>query len=81
MELQTILNWSLGLLGTIASGMAGYAIRSFADLRNADMALTEKVHDLAVIIAGMQQRQEETERFRADVREQLQYIVSRLDKQ
>jgi hypothetical protein len=77
---QTLINWALGIVATLGGGAIGWLARSFASLRDADSKLTDKVHDLAVLVAGMQQSQIDTMNFRKEMRDQLQYIISRLDK-
>jgi hypothetical protein len=52
---QTLINWALGIVATLGGGAIGWLARSFASLRDADSKLTDKVHDLAVLVAGMQQ--------------------------
>lgn len=75
-DLQTAVNVLVAFLGL----GVGWLAKALAELRKADADLVTHVHELAVLVAGLQQYQADTAAFRADVRAQLQYIVERLDK-
>ena len=71
---QAVINWALGAATGIVGALVGYLIRT-------DKELAEKVHALAIIVAGMQQAQQDTLAFRQEMRDQLRYIIARLDKE
>ena len=76
---QWLINWLLGAM-LMALGWALKSVHtSLRDLSKADQEMVQQVHSLALIVAGLQQFQEDSRQFRIEALSKLEYIVKRLD--
>lgn len=76
---QEIINWFLfGMSAVIGWGVN--AIRNaLKELQAADSQLADRVHDIALLVAGLQQFQQDTATFRAEVLTSLRALHSKID--
>lgn len=76
---QTIINFLLGLFGTIIGIMLKILWQSVKDLRTEDQKLAEKVASIEVLVAGQYVKREEFQKCVDRVFEKLDKIDSKLD--
>jgi hypothetical protein len=76
---QEVVNWALGGV----SALLGWGVRSvqhsLSDLQKTDKELSNSVHDIALVVSGLQQFQTDTAVFRQEVLRRLEYIAGRVD--
>ena len=76
---QEVINWLLlGISGVIGWGVN--AIRNaLKELQDTDSKLADRVHDIALLVAGLQQFQSDTTAFRAEVLASLRALHVKID--
>lgn len=77
---QTIINWLLAGFGSLIGFLLHSVWQAVKDLQIADKALTEKISNIEVLVAGDYIRREDFERTIEALFKKLDKIEDKLDK-
>jgi len=76
---QTIINWLLGLFGTLIGILVKSLWQAVKDLQTSDKELVEKVNSIEVLVAGQYVKQDEFNRLSDAIFKKLDRIEDKLD--
>lgn len=76
---QTIINWLLGLFGTLIGILVRSLWQAVKDLQEADKELIDKVNEVEVLVAGQYITKEEFVRLSDAICKKLDRIEDKLD--
>lgn len=79
MEAQTIINVAIGLAGGLGGWILNNLKSSIDELRKADMALTDKVQHIEVLVAGTYVKRDDMDKLGSALFAKLDKIESKLD--
>lgn len=79
MEAQTIINVAIGLAGGLGGWILNNLKSSIDELRKADMALTDKVQHIEVLVAGTYVKRNEMDKLGSALFAKLDKIEAKLD--
>lgn len=79
MEAQTIINVAIGLAGGLGGWILNNLKSSIDELRKADMALTDKVQHIEVLVAGTYVKRDDMDKLGSALFAKLDKIEAKLD--
>lgn len=79
MEAQTIINVAIGLAGGLGGWILNNLKSSIDELRKADMALTDKVQHIEVLVAGTYVTRDDMDKLASALFAKLDKIEAKLD--
>jgi len=81
---QTVINWALGVLGTLFGFLLNKLWESVRDLQKADEKIAEKVGNIEVLVAGAYIRKDEFHRVNRELKDEIvrlnEDVSAKLDK-
>lgn len=79
MEPQTFINIAIGLVGALGGWVLNNLKSSIDELRKADLALTDKVQHIEVLVAGTYVKRDDMEKLGSALFAKLDKIENKLD--
>lgn len=79
MEAQTFINIAIGLVGALGGWVLNNLKSSIDELRKADLALTDKVQHIEVLVAGTYVKRDDMEKLGSALFAKLDKIENKLD--
>lgn len=77
---QTIINWVLGIFGSIVGFVVRALWQGLKDLRAADKELVDKIHNIDKLVAGDYVKRDKLDACIATISLKLDRIESKLDR-